>query len=256
MIDQDTIREIQEMNNEGASVSAIAKKSGVSRLTVRKYLQDGLDDSPQLTLEVTKQPLDVGEGIHPFPRHSRLSKRIHPVSQVSPELKQAWEATEHLELQVKQARLRNEFGKVTANQQVERAGEKRDKWIQHWIGFALQSFDSDVNLETKVKLKKTIFALLKDVDCDEDFEAVRLLIEKKILPMVVEYNERYLPQARSALISFIVGEIQLPYLLPEERKEIMSTINEWLESSLIGDENESEMLSLAQTIVDEMVAEL
>ena len=97
--------------------------------------------------------------------------------------------------------------------------------------------------------------LLRDVSVDEDSEAVRLMIQKKILPLAERYFEKYLPEMKESLINFIMERIHLPYMLSKEKKEIVNAIEEWLESSLVGYEDEDEMLSLAQTMVDEMANE-
>lgn len=40
MIDEEIVRKIQEMGREGVSVSSIGRQFGLSRFTVRKYLED------------------------------------------------------------------------------------------------------------------------------------------------------------------------------------------------------------------------
>ena len=216
------------------------------------------DNDTDMSIVSPTDANDISEGIPDREVVSRPSRhRTHShlprqIARVSPMLLAEREKAEMAELKLKQAKIKNEFDRVTVGEQSGRETQRRERWLQGWISFGLNFLDEDIDLETKIGVKKVVSNLLRDVSVDEDSEAVRLMIQRKILPLAEKYNERFLPEMKGALIDFIMERIRIPYLLPSEKKEIEHAVQESLSKYLVGDEDPDEQVELIQNWVNEM----
>lgn len=238
---------------EGGGFTFILKEGANTDTTDNDMDSDNVVTSPSDNLDTVE---DETEGeIVSRPSRRRLLKRGVHVAHPSPELKRERESTESLKLELERAKIGNELKRVTRSETEEETGRKRERWIQRWISFALQFFDEDIDLETKIGVEKLVSNLLKDVSVDEDSEAIRLMIQKKIMPMAEKYFQKYLPLMKEALISYVLERLKLRGLLTRQKEEIKRTIREVMERDVVGYEDEQEWLDSMQAAADVMADE-
>lgn len=218
MVDEENVRQIREMRSRGDSISSIARTLGLSRPTVRKFLQDS-DSRPQGDRPPHKS----------FPFHAKEKETeagdVIPVRNPSLRLREKRETVEEAELDVRRERAIKELEKIRGPQEHPLISEKRAELETKKM--SLEEFKIERELEALKQEEK------KKAQAEREFhlQRIREAEEAREKEEKAERHEQWIMRWQQwALSEVIASDVSLPvdvkFTIKNETRKLLESMPE------------------------------
>jgi predicted transcriptional regulator len=139
MIDEEIVRKIQEMGREGVSVSSIGRQFGLSRFTVRKYLED----------ESNHHETEKAHSFIPKKKAAFVLNRTSETHPIHPRVAEAKANADVIHYRVQEEREKQELEKVVGPKEHPALVEKRAR--VEIVNLDLDEYEAQKKLEARKK---------------------------------------------------------------------------------------------------------